>query len=361
MSEEPRGTARWTRGWIWGLVAVAGVLLSVLVLVLIGRSGAPERDADGTTEPTTSGSTTGEPTEDSTPPEVTPPLEVSDTASLAVPEKVRVASDEFSVSGGSTYLLSFEVSTVKPEGSPGSAMYLGVSLTCADTTNGESISIGGTENLLTGEPKTYRNQMLLHPKQSGIYACSISASNPRDDVDAAGATVDLAVTWTVDPLEGSAVEASSEERLPMTAQPGEREIALDLTLPVSELPDRRLDILSSMHVTTCTGINGSREAGRTWCSTSDLDEDGSDFDVEIRLNALDEDGQSCESIQVETPQVELLERRHHQLLAYQESFEVPETLCGDTLRASVVIENRGPASLVVHELSSSLLALEARA
>lgn len=74
----------------------------------------------------------------------------------------------------------------------------------------------------------------------------------------------------------------------MTLQPNERQIASELLVPVGELSDRRLEVLSSVHATTCTGITGSREAGRTWCASSDLDEDGSDFDIEVRLNALGE-------------------------------------------------------------------------
>src|SRR5699024_105962 len=238
--------------------------------------------------------------------------------------------------------------------------YLAISLNCVSIDGDDGGSVGGTENLLPEEPVTYVNQMLLEPPSDGVYSCNISASNPYEHVAALGTTVDLVASWEVTVLEGPAAEAPAEDRLPMTVTAGARSVAFEDEVPVDDFPERDLDILSSLHVTTCTGVNGSREAGRAWCGMGDIDENGSDFDIEIHLDVIGADGAVCDGVEVWTRSVVLERDRHHQLISADETIEVPEDPCGDSLKVRVVIENRGPASLVVHGSNSSLVTVEAR-
>ena len=75
------------------------------------------------------------------------------------------------------------------------------------------------------------------------------------------------------------------------------------------------------------------------------------------LDVLDEDGATCGTVNVEEERQTLSLERHHQLIAREATFALPQTLCGPTVRASVVVENRGPAPLVVHASNSSMLTL----
>lgn len=338
------------RSWL-----IAGVALLVLVLaaVLLTRGG----DGGDTGPDSPSGSPAQSSSTPTLPPAPVPPVSVVDEASLTVPEELRAADGSFYLERGTTYLASFEVSTVKSPGEPGLAMYLGVTFSCAGADGGVSEWIGGTENLLVDQPVTYRNQLLLEPQQSQVVSCSVRANAPYDDVAAAGATIDLDISWSVRAVDGDAVSTPSEQRLPMTIDPGEREFVFLETVPVDDAPDRQVQLLSSLHVTTCTVVNGSREAGRTWCGQDDLDERGSDFDVELRVDVLDESGERCGSVDVVTGKVHLPLERHHQLVSRDEVFEVSGALCGPMLRTAVVVDNRGPASLVIHESNSSLITL----
>ncbi|MDO5663398.1 MAG: hypothetical protein Q4G40_11935, partial [Brachybacterium sp.] len=147
--------------------------------------------------------------------------------------------------------------------------------------------------------------------------------------------------------------------LPLTAPPSVRTLALEQTIPLAEVESANLDVLSGLHVTTCTGINGSREAGRAWCTEEDVDEDGTDFDVIVQADLLAADGSVCDSLAATQETIDLDKWRHHQLIPLELPVELPGSPCGDTARVSIAIDNRGPASLVVHESNTALVTLAA--
>lgn len=296
----------------------------------------------------------------SLPPAPLTPVSVRDSVPLTLPQELRAASGAVYLEAGESYVASFEVSTVKPEEEPGLGMYLGVTFSCSGEDTGVSNWIGGTENLLRGEPVTYANQMLLQPETAQVVNCSVRANAPYDHVAAAGATVDLDISWSVEKADRSAWSTPADQRLPMTVDTGGgREFAFTQLIDVEDGDIRQVEVLSSLHLTTCTVVNGSREDGRTWCQEDELHEDGSDFDIELRLDVLDEDGTTCGTVNVEEERQTLSLERHHQLIARDATFILPEALCGPTVRASVVVENRGPAPLVVHASNSSMLTLAA--
>ena len=343
---------RMQRRWLLGTVALLAVLAAAAVLL-------PWADWTGGSEeetPSTAPSTA--PATPSLPPAPLAPVSVRDAVPLTLPQELRAASGAVYLEAGESYVASFEVSTVKPEDEPGLGMYLGVTFSCSGEDSGASSWIGGTENLLRGEPVTYANQMLLEPEADQVVTCSVRANAPYDDVAAAGATVDLDISWTVEKADGPARFTPAEQRLPMAVNSGGgREFAFTELVDVEDGGIRQIQVLSSLHLTTCTVVNGSREAGRTWCQEETLHEEGSDFDIELRLDVLDEDGATCGTVNVEEERQTLSLERHHQLIAREATFALPQTLCGPTVRASVVVENRGPAPLVVHASNSSMLTL----
>lgn len=338
------------RRWLGG---AAVLLITVLVLsvgVVLGIRGDPGSPTDA--GPAGSDPTVSSPTP---PPALGTPYTRVDDVSLTLPEEVRAAHGTFFIEGGTSYVATFAVSTVKPPEEPGLGMYLGVTFSCAGEDGGVTEWIGGTENLLRGEPVTYRNQLLLTPEADQVVSCSVRANAPYDDVAAAGATIELDIEWRVAEAGGQAVSSDPEKRLPMTVDRGSRAFAFTEQI---ELPAHRLQavtMLSSLHLTTCTVVNGSREDGRTWCAQDDLDEKGSTFDVELRIDVLDANGDACAVLGTKTVTESLRLERHHQLLPLAAEFTVPAQLCGSTLRAAVVVDNRGPASLVVHASNSSLI------
>lgn len=349
MPAQPRCQPIRRRWWIAGGAALLALLLVLALLVSIRAlapgPGHPALDPEPTpgVEPAFM------------PPAPRPPFSVVDREPLTLPQTFRFAQGEFYVQAGSTDLVSFDLSTVKPEAAPGIGMYLGVPFSCT-TEEGRGVgSIGGIENLLPAEPVSYNNHLLIGPQADGVHSCSIRVNAPYDDVAASGTTIDLTAHWRVTEIDGGAYQAIAEEHLPRTITPGQPEVAIWQVIPSDELEAASLTVLSSLHVTTCTGINGSTENGRTWCATDDVNETGSSFDVTTKVDVIGADGSVCALLAADAQSIGIDKWRHHQLIPRELAVDVPGSLCGDSLRVSVVIENRGPASLVVHESNTSLI------
>lgn len=349
-----RTNRRTQRRWLIAFGAIIAILVAVAVLLpWADWTSPPKKETPLAVTPMT-------PAAQSLPPAPVAPVSVRDTVPLTLPQELRAASGNVYLEAGENYVASFEVSTVKPEDEPGLGMYLGVTFGCSGKETDVSDWIGGTENLLRAEPVTYANQMLLQPEADQVISCSVRANAPNDDVAAVGATIDLDISWTVEKVVGSVWSTPTDRRLPMTVDSGGgREFAFTQMVDVGDEDIHNLRVLSSLHLTTCTIVNGSREAGRSWCQEDALHEDGSDFHIELRLDVLDEDGATCGTVGVEKDRHALSLERHHQLISREATFTVPRTLCGPTVRASVVVENRGPAPLVVHASNSSMLTLSA--
>lgn len=351
MQGNPRHGAK-RRWWLGGAAASLVVLLVVAIVgVRVGFLGEPS----SSTDPGQSASETTAAPSPMLPPAPVTPYSVIDEVPLTLPQELRAAHGSFFLEGGTSYVATFTVSTVKPPDEPGLGMYLGVTFSCTGADGSGSEWIGGTENLLRGESATYRNQLLLTPETDEVVSCSVRANAPYDDVAAAGATVDLDIHWRVAEAEGQSVSTPPEGRLPMTVDRETRAFAFTEQIAVRDRGPQTVSMLSSLHLTTCTIVNGSREDGRTWCAKDDLDEKGSTFDAEVRVDVLDGKGEVCATLGKKAVTEMLPLERHHQLLPLTAEFTVPEKLCGSTLRASVVVENHGPASLVVHASNSSLI------
>lgn len=322
-------------GWTVPTVVVLIVAMAFAFGILGGDS---DQEPPGTTVP-------------AAPPEK---IDVSDVASLTVPDTVRTAVESFHAPDGQSYLLDFDISVTKPEGSAGAAMYLAVSLNCAGEHGSGTESSGGTQNLITGEPTTLRNQFVL-VGDGGEQACNISLSAPYPDVAASGVTVEFDVRWTAEPVDGRSFELDSEERLPLSAEVGERALIFSRTVDLEEVRGLHLDVLSTVHLTACTGINGSRENGRAWCDTSTVDPEGSGVDLLLQIDLLDADGHRCDEIDGQPVAVHIDRFTHHRLVDINLDAAVPDQPCGSSLRVSLIADAQGPAPVVVHGAGSSFV------
>src|SRR5699024_10897276 len=288
------------------------------------------------------------------PPVPSAPYAVSDGASLTVPEKTRFAKGTFWAEAGAQYVVTMDLHSTKPEGSGRRSMYLGVTLSCSPKGGGPGISAGGTQNMLTGEETAYGNQGLISVPEDGGVDCSIKLSAPYDDVASVGTTFPVEATWWVARADGAA-EAPTDQVLPTVIAPGEDEEILTVDLAV-ESPGVDLEALSSLHLTTCTIVNGSREDDKAWCDEDDLDEAGSTATLRGRMALIDADGAICDEIaDEELPADHIDLYRHHRLLSLALEATAPEQPCGQTARVTISVQNDGPAPLVVHRLNSALL------
>lgn len=324
------------------LYVLTAVVLVVVALVVVGRSGTDAPPADDSATPTVPAEALRE------------RLVLRESTSFTVPDTVRTPSHSFEVEAGSTYLLEFEATAKKPEASPGEAMYFGAGLACVDSGGVAPRSVGGTQNVRTGETVTIRNQFLLEAENADEYSCRISVNSPNEEAAARGTSVDVQMEWTARPVEGFAVEVPADERLPRVVEPGERAALFRVDVEQAEDP---VDILSTVHATTCTMVNGSTEGDRAWCQGEQIDTQGSSVALTYRADVLDDLGNVCDSRIIAMRQVTIDWHMHHRILATEAREQEQISACGTTVRYVVAIENDGPASVVVHRANSTFLAV----
>lgn len=346
MPESPQvapGTSRSSlRRSLWIVAGALAVLALVFGLLVSG--GGEDPSPQSTT-------TTAAPTP---PPFAPAPYAVTDRTELTVPEETRFAEGTFWAEAGAQYVVTMDLQSTKPEGSGGRSMYLGVTLGCSPQAGGPGVSAGGTQNMLTGEEAAYRNQGLISVPEDGGVDCSIKLSAPYDHVASNDTTFPVEATWEVRKVD-AATEAAKDEVLPTTIAADATEDVLTADLPVDEATGE-LRSLSSLHLTTCTVVNGSREDGRAWCSEKDLDEKGSTVTLEARVELVDDDGAVCAELGTEEIPADRIDLyRHHRLLSLAVNAVVPEEPCGRTARGTVSVHTDGPAPVVVHRSNSTLL------
>lgn len=344
MTEVPPPPRR--RAWKQGLGVLAVVLVFVVSVVLVNLPSGEEPTPPA--GPTTSEAAPGE-----------EPLEVSTSTTLTVPDTQRLEPQSFDADEGATYLLQFEASTTKPADSPGDAMYFGASLACGGPDDGTLRSVGGTQNVRTGETVTIRNQFLLTIETPGRHLCRVSLNSPNEDAAAEGTTAEITSAWSATEIEAPAFEARADERLPRTADAEERVRAFRQEIDLDDVPGRRLDLSSTLHLTTCTGINGSREDGKAWCDEETVDLEGSSLEVSYRADVLDTAGEVCESRELATTQARIVRYTHHRVMHQELEMREPLSDCGERVALDVVVENHGPAPVVIHRSNSTLLAVAA--
>lgn len=339
-----------SRWWWVGPVVLLALLAGIGVVS--SRSGDDSTNAQEEQQRTTA---EGERPPEPLPPEPEPPFRVDDDAPLTLPEEVRLAPGAFYLRGGETYVVSFDLTTVKPEDAPGIGMYLGVSFSCSEQDGRGVGSIGGTENLQPGDPVSYINHIVIEPREDGVYTCGVLARAPYDHVAAKGTTVELDATWRVTETAGTVAEAESGQRLPMTVDPDGSAVAIEQGTAAES--DTDVTALATVHMTTCTGVNGSREQGRAWCSKPVIDERGNSATFRLLIDLVDEEGKVCDRLVDDRQDVTIDKWIHHDMLSVESATRTPKSPCSTTARARVYLENDGPAGLVIHESNTSLIVI----
>lgn len=354
--------------WVVAAAALLVTLLVILVLALDGRlfsKGGPEESptSGAITSSDAGGGTSdggGSPSDGGADTAGTVPFSSVEKMSMRFPSEKRTQSRSFNVEAGKNYLLRFDVSTEKPADSPGNGFMLGVRLECTDQRGAQVATTGGTQNLLTGDPVTLTNQVVLTPSTSGVYSCSLLANAPDAALAAKGTAFALDVTWKVTEPVGVALPAQVTKQLPAVIPTGATRQIFAQDVPVASLTQRRLDVLASLYLTSCTGPGGSTEDGTQWCTQEVIDQTGSHYRFEVRFDVIGSDGKVCGTIDSGRRDEYLDTYRHHQLYHVEKSVTVPVDLCGDTIRTSVNLLNRGPAGLLVHGENTSMVTMETR-
>lgn len=282
------------------------------------------------------------------------PFVVNQTADLGVPGTAELPSRSFPVEEGQAYSVSFDVLIQKPVDSPGEAVFVSVLLQCTGP-DGTKDAIGGTQNVVTGQPATLRNQVLVKASASGDEECRVTVQTPNESAAARGATTNVDVTWQARAVDVDSVSVPSDEHLPRVVLSGKQSVAFRSKSPVGV--GESIQAIGTLHVTTCTMVNGSREGGKPLCTRPTIDKKGSEFEVKLRVDVRDASGRVCESRDLSGTLARVDRTTHHALVPVGDVKSFDDGACGDEAEYVLSVRNHGPAALVVHGESSSLLLL----
>ena len=340
MNADKSGQSFQKRPWTLGVLAITLLIIAASVVGIKSSNDATISGKSSSSPEHPAGS--GE------------PLIVRESTGLTVPGIVRTPTHSFQGGAGGAYLLEFEATTEKPEESPGDAMYFGASLACADDAGASLGSVGGTQNVRTGESVTIRNQFLVKVEDAGSVSCRLSVESPSEEAAAEGTSADVDMYWSARRVPGVAVQAPADERLPRVVGAGQRAAVFRIDVEQGAEP---VSVLSTVHATACTMRNGSTEDGRTWCEGERIDTQGSDIELTYRADVLDGSGSVCDSQIIATKRASIEWLTHHQILSTEVREWAPASTCGKTVRYVVALTNHGPASVVVHRANSTFLAI----
>lgn len=288
------------------------------------------------------------------------PVQDSDSSSAEVtlPADERVGSVEFEAEEGSRMVVSLDVdamldaSTAELRGA-----YTVVGVTCTgleDSSSSDSMS--GTQNLLYQEATTLRTQFVYTAQSEGAQRCNASFRVPNWDPDFGDATADVDSRLTVtEAQDGVIEEAVPTSQSPIVPDAEGAVTSIDETVEIDQELEW-LEFVSTAHLTTCTIENGSRDqTDENLCTPDMLDERGSTVDVTSSVEVLD-DGEVCRRFEVKDISAHISHQVHHKLLgASPVRIQLPDGLCGSSIRMVQTIDNEGPAPVVVHRGSSNIV------
>ena len=282
----------------------------------------------------------------------------SSSAELTLPADERVGSVDFEAERGSRLIVALDVDAMLDASTADlRGAYSVVGITCTGMeSSSSSDSMSGTQNLLYQEATTLRTQFVYTAQTDGAQRCNASFRAPNWEPGFGDATADIESHLTVTETEdGLAEEAVPESQSPIVPDAGGTVTAIDKTVEIEQHLEW-IGFSSTSHLTTCTIENGSRDqTDDNLCTPDMLDERGSTVDVTISVDVLD-GGEVCRRFEVQEFSEHISHQVHHRILSVSPvRIELPEGLCGDSIRMMQTIDNEGPAPVVVHRGSSNIV------
>lgn len=280
------------------------------------------------------------------------PVQVEDSAILEIPGKTVLGSSSFSVKPDRKYLVQLLLMVEKPKDSPGRATYLGYTLSCvSDHDDGEGTSVGGTQNLVNGQPVTLEASALLRGAQGAEYSCRVVVANPYDHVASVGSEIRVSLKWTATAVGSESVSVDLDRMLPRAIEPGDSVELFNRTGLPEPANGGEVAVIAHIHSTTCTIVNGSREDGRAWCDEGSLDEGGSTavYRIELEQNYGPNKCLASKSYDVHIDGLV-----HHYVASLAQDLS-RDSDCGGEIAARVMVRNEGPAALVAHRQNTEVI------
>lgn len=278
-------------------------------------------------------------------------IESSDSGSFEVPGGFESEPLRVSAESGERRWLDLSMDAYLEPG-VASAAYVAIHLGCTDSTGAQALSVSGTQNIRQDEHTTINMVGLFEANHAGSAMCRVKVNAPNAEVAASGNTIDIESRLVMggQPVQGE--EASPRASLPLVIAPGDSTVLFEDALASAE-GQHRFRAAASMHLTTCTIQNGSKDSsgGGFQCDASTLDRNGSQVEAVLSQEMVASDGYQCGSSQEQTLNHLIDHHQHHYIFTISGEYEEPQG-CHGTPRYTITLKNEGPAPVVVHSNST---------
>lgn len=277
---------------------------------------------------------------------------------VPIPADERLTSVEFDLDAGESRMVALDMEAIL-DASTGDrrGAYTSFGIACGPVDGGASSQAStGTQNLRYQDGATLRAQFVYAAEDSGAHRCNANFRVPNWDPDFGDAAVDIEATLSA----AASPETLLEEAAPTSTEPivpdaGETATVIDETVPIDD-DLSWLEASATAHMTTCSIEEGSRDGtDENLCTPEIIDRQGSSVRVVSAVELVD-DGEVCDSFILQDEEIHISHHVHHFVSSTEpERFDLDAPQCGDELRLVQRVENEGPAGLVAHRGSSTII------
>ena len=327
---------------------IGGVLGIVSLLCAIALVALPERDRHDTAPLPENLELAG------------PQVEDSSRSTFALPGEEKMATVSFSAKKGERRVIGLDVeATFEAESGRKRALYSTVGIACGPVDgNGEGEASSGTENLLNSTTRNMRRTLVYTAPSAGTHRCNARFAANTWDPDYADAEVHLSskLATSRDPA-GFALEARPDPQHPVVVRSGEDRVVVDETfvLDRSRAPEG-MSVSISSHLTSCVIENGSKDGTeQNLCQGELIDREGSLVSSSTTVEMLQGEA-VCREMTVDSEIVGIDHLVHHRMLGSRHTVDsFLDDPCGEKIRVRQDLRNEGPAAVVFHRNSSSVV------
>lgn len=281
-------------------------------------------------------------------------------STLQLPGEIQSATVSFTAKKGEKRVVTLDTEiTFSADSGRKRALYATVGIACGPVDgDGPGAANSGTENLVESTTRELQRTVVYTAPSAGPQRCNARFSAKTWDADYADAKAYLvAHLATSVPAEPFAYEARPEQDGPVIIESGEGQIVID---EVFSLDTHRtvesMTVSISSHLTSCVIENGSKDGTEeNLCRGSFIDWEGSRLSSSVKVELLD-GADVCREMMVDSELLEIDHLVHHRMLNSRHSIaSFLDAPCGDRIRVQQDLRNDGPAAVVLHRGSSSVV------
>lgn len=279
---------------------------------------------------------------------------------IVLPGETQTATVSFTAVKGESRVVNLDMeATFQADSGRKRSLYATVGIACGPIDGmGQGAASSGTENLLDSKTRDLQRTVVYTAPSDGPQRCNARFAANAWDPGYSAAEIHL-VTRLATSLEpvSFAHEARPDQSEPVIIGSDTEHKVIDETfnLDATRGPSA-VTVSISSHLTSCVIENGSKDDTEdNLCLGRLVDRDGSNISSTTKLELLD-GVDVCREMIIDSQSIEIDHLVHHKLIGsrhFVESFL--DEPCGQQLRISQSIRNEGPAAIIVHRGSSSVV------